>query len=117
MMITKKEIIDVLVEQGLSIIESNRILDTKEDFRLAVQDVIDKAIMHKEKPTQKLYTAREYNELKKILCLMRSHLKKSQSRSQFKDRKSRLMNRHLKFLRDRIDYLLKHNFTKTFKYQ
>ena len=40
-MISKKEIIDVLVEQGLSIIESKHVTDTKDCFRLAVEDVID----------------------------------------------------------------------------
>ncbi len=43
-MIKKKVIIDVLVEYGLSIIESDRVLDSKKEFQLAIEDLLDKAV-------------------------------------------------------------------------
>ena len=41
-MITKKEIIDVLIDEGLSIIESCRCVDSKKEFREAIVDIKDK---------------------------------------------------------------------------
>ncbi len=41
-MLKKREIIAVLVDYGLSVIESDRVTDNKRNFELAVQDVIEK---------------------------------------------------------------------------
>ena len=40
-MITKKEIISVLLDYGLSPIESERVTDSKENFELAIQGLIE----------------------------------------------------------------------------
>jgi hypothetical protein len=49
-MIKKQEIINVLIDEGLSIIESDRTLDTVENFRLCVQDVEEKAVSERIDP-------------------------------------------------------------------
>lgn len=43
-MIHKDQIIGVLIDEGLSVIESNRTLDTVENFRDAIKDIESKAI-------------------------------------------------------------------------
>lgn len=43
-MIKKQEILNVLVEYGLSIVEYTRALDSVENFRLTIEDIIAKAI-------------------------------------------------------------------------
>lgn len=43
-MLKKREIIDVLVDQGVSIIESDSITDNKENFKFAVEDILDKSL-------------------------------------------------------------------------
>lgn len=43
-MIKKKDIIDVLVDYGLSVIEADRVLDSKKSFELAIEDLLDKAV-------------------------------------------------------------------------
>lgn len=40
-MITKKEIIEVLLDYGLSPIESERVTDNKENFSLAIQGLME----------------------------------------------------------------------------
>ncbi|MBU0963223.1 MAG: hypothetical protein KKD48_04945 [Nanoarchaeota archaeon] len=42
-MIKKHEIISVLIDAGLSIIESNRVTDDIQSFRFAIEDIISKA--------------------------------------------------------------------------
>lgn len=42
-MLKKKEIIEVLVDYGLSIIESDRVTDNKKNFELAIKDIIEKS--------------------------------------------------------------------------
>lgn len=116
MMIKKKDIIDVLVEQGLSVTESDRVLDTKNDFRLALQDVIDKAIMHKEKPSTKYYSSFEYHKLAGSVLLLKSHLAKSQNRVNNRNNVIRSMNNNIKSIRDRLDYILRHNHTLNLKF-
>ena len=41
-MIKKKDIIDVLIDYGLSNIEANRVLDSKKEFEEAIKDIISK---------------------------------------------------------------------------
>ena len=43
-MLKKKEIIEVLIDYGLSIIECESVTDNKKNFELAIQDIIEKAI-------------------------------------------------------------------------
>lgn len=52
-MIKKKVIIGVLVDYGLSIIEADRVLDSKKDFELAIEDLLDKAVSEEWQPKQK----------------------------------------------------------------
>jgi len=40
-MITKKEIISVLLDYGLSPIEADRVTDNKENFELAIQSLVE----------------------------------------------------------------------------
>jgi len=42
-MIKKYEIISVLIDYGMSIIESDSATDDKENFRLAIEDIVEKA--------------------------------------------------------------------------
>ncbi len=41
-MITKDEIISVLIDYGLSNIEAHRVTDNKRNFELAIEDIIEK---------------------------------------------------------------------------
>jgi hypothetical protein len=43
-MIKKDEIIGILIDRGLSVIESNRTLDSRKNFRLAIIDIEEKAV-------------------------------------------------------------------------
>lgn len=43
-MIKKEEIIDVLIQHGVSCIESERLTDNKDNFDLAIKDIQDKTI-------------------------------------------------------------------------
>ncbi len=42
-MIKKHEIISVLIDYGMSIIESDSSTDDRENFRLAIEDIVEKA--------------------------------------------------------------------------
>lgn len=43
-MIKKQEIINILIDYGVSIIESDSLLDTKENFNNAIKDIQDKVL-------------------------------------------------------------------------
>ena len=43
-MIKKQEIVDVLVEEGMSIIECDRAANSKEEFQQAIQGLIEERI-------------------------------------------------------------------------
>lgn len=51
-MIRKGEIIGVLLEYGLSPIESERSLDSVDDFRSVIEDLLDRAVTDQWKVTK-----------------------------------------------------------------
>ena len=114
MMIKKKDIISILVQYGLSVVESDRALDSRKNFKIVMEDICDKAVNQEWRPKRTWVLASDF--LKKVaeLNLIRSHLRKVKNMSGRKDVKIRLMKVHLKQIRDKIDYLLKHNHSKNF---